>query len=137
MTRRRSRRLCFAAAACLVLAATAQTAAQPEPPPTRITALWHPAGCSCDRGFTQRLRSTISDSLTAHVEFYEEFLDLDRFSAPSRQPQLGRYFADKYAGFRLDAVVAVGTPALTPPTSSRISSSLSTRPSHRAWAWAS
>lgn len=114
MTGRASRRLWLATIALLVQVAAVKTAAQPPPPSTRILLLY---GILPDApaiaAFTQRLRSTISDSLTAHVEFYEEFLDLDRFSAPSRQSQLGRYFADKYSGFRLDAIVAVGTPALT------------------------
>lgn len=60
--------------------------------------------------FTQRLRETVRDETPSPVEFYEEYLDLDRF--PGRIPQLGRYFAEKYGELRVDAVIAVGSIAL-------------------------
>ena len=60
--------------------------------------------------FTHRLRETVRDETTSPVEFYEEYLDLDRF--PGRTPQLAAYFAEKYRGLRLDAIVAVGSIAL-------------------------
>jgi C4-dicarboxylate-specific signal transduction histidine kinase len=46
------------------------------------------------------------------VEFYEEFLDFDRFPNPERRQQLARYFSDKFRGFNLDVVIAVGSVAL-------------------------
>ena len=60
--------------------------------------------------FTQRLRETVRDETTSPLEFYEEYLDLDRF--PGRTPQLARYFAEKYRALRVDAIVAVGSMAL-------------------------
>ena len=41
-----------------------------------------------------------------------EYLDANRFPDLDRSPQLARYFAEKYQGFRPDAIVAEGTPAL-------------------------
>src|SRR5256885_7876332 len=114
MTRRGLRCSGLAIAASMVLILATKGAAQREPPRPSILLIY---GILPDApaiaAFTQRLRSTISDSVASHVEFYQEFLDLDRFSAPIRQPQLGRYFADKYAGLHLDAIIAVGAPALT------------------------
>lgn len=58
--------------------------------------------------FTQRLRSTILQDLGPPVEFYQESLDLDRFSGRENSPALTRYFEDKYRGFDIDVVVPVG-----------------------------
>ena len=60
--------------------------------------------------FTQQLRRTVRNDVAAPVEFFEEYLDFDRF--PGRTSQLSTYFAEKYNGLRIDAVVAVGSVAL-------------------------
>jgi signal transduction histidine kinase len=60
--------------------------------------------------FAQGLRRTVRDDIPAPVEFYEEYLDLDRF--PRRAPQLAPFIADKYDALPIDAVVAVGADAL-------------------------
>ncbi|HKW46593.1 MAG TPA: ATP-binding protein [Gemmatimonadaceae bacterium] len=60
--------------------------------------------------FTQQLRRTVRNDMVAPVEFYEEYLDFDRF--PGLPLQLATYFADKYRGLPIDAVVAVGSVAL-------------------------
>ena len=44
--------------------------------------------------FTQRLRRILRAEVPSHVEFYEEYLDLDRFPGTERLPQLARYFAE-------------------------------------------
>jgi signal transduction histidine kinase len=62
--------------------------------------------------FTQRLRLTIRDELASPVEFYQEALDLDRFSDREHSPRLTDYFRDKYHGFTIDVVVPVGARAL-------------------------
>jgi signal transduction histidine kinase len=62
--------------------------------------------------FTQRLRATVQRELASPLEFYQEALDLDRFSSRERAKPLERYFADKYRGFGIDVVVPVGTRAL-------------------------
>ena len=62
--------------------------------------------------FTQRLRATVQRELSSPLEFYQEALDLDRFSSPERAAPLARYFRDKYRGFGIDVVVPVGTRAL-------------------------
>jgi signal transduction histidine kinase len=62
--------------------------------------------------FAQRLKVWVSEQFHDRVEIYEEYLDLNRFPDLDRSPQLAHYFAEKYQGFRPDAIVAEGTPAL-------------------------
>ena len=62
--------------------------------------------------FTQQFKVVVSEQFHDRVEIYDEYLDLNRFPDPDRSPQLARYFAEKYQGFRPDAIVAEGTPAL-------------------------
>jgi len=62
--------------------------------------------------FAQRLRVTIRDELASPAEFYQESLDLDRFRGSDRASPLAGYFASKYRGFGIDAVVPVGARAL-------------------------
>ena len=82
--------------------------------PTRILLLYAPPPEAPGIvAFTQRLRIRLRQGLTSRVEFYEEYLDLVRFPGLERTGQLARYFGEKYGSFRIDAIVAVGAPALT------------------------
>ena len=62
--------------------------------------------------FAQQLKMVVNEQFQNRVEIYDEYLDLNRFPDFDRSPQLARYFAEKYRGFRPDAIVAEGTPAL-------------------------
>lgn len=62
--------------------------------------------------FTQPLKAVVREQIPTGVEFYDEYLDLDRFPGPDRSPQLARYYAEKYHDFRPDAIVTEGTRAL-------------------------
>ena len=62
--------------------------------------------------FTQPLKAVVRQQIPTGVEFYDEYLDLDRFPGPDRSPQLARYYAEKYHDFRPDAIVTEGTRAL-------------------------
>ena len=62
--------------------------------------------------FTQQFKAVVSEQFHNRAEIYDEYLDLNRFPDLDRSPQLARYFAEKYQGFRPDAIVAEGTPAL-------------------------
>jgi C4-dicarboxylate-specific signal transduction histidine kinase len=87
--------------------------AQPFPAPNRILILYAPAPDSPTAApFIERLRLTMRTELAPPAEFYEEFLDFDRFPGPERRQQFARYFSDKYRGFKLDVVIAVGSAAL-------------------------
>ena len=87
--------------------------AQPPPDATRILILYAPAPDSPTSAiFIERFRATVRSELPPPVEFFEEFLDLDRFPGPHRWPQLTRYFSDKYVGARPHLIVAVGSVAL-------------------------
>ena len=76
--------------------------------------------------FTQQLKAVVSEQFQNRAEIYDEYLDLNRFPDLDRSPQLARYFAEKYQGFRPDAIVAEGTPALRFATE-RLSQPLSGR----------
>lgn len=85
--------------------------AQPAQEPVRILLLFGlPPEAPAVAVFTQQLRRTVRNEIAVPVEFYEEFLDFDRF--PGRTSQLAIDFADKYRGLHIDAVVAVGSVAL-------------------------
>ena len=60
--------------------------------------------------FTKQLRLAMRSEVARPVEFYPEYLDLDRF--PGRVPELADYFDDKYRGYRIDVIVAIGAAAL-------------------------
>jgi signal transduction histidine kinase/ABC-type uncharacterized transport system substrate-binding protein len=62
--------------------------------------------------FTQRLRETLQKELAWPVEFYQEALDLDRFTGYERSSPLILYFDNKYRGFGIDVVVPIGSRAL-------------------------
>jgi len=62
--------------------------------------------------FTERLRVAVREGLASPVEFYQESLDLDRFSGREVSSPLSRYFDDKYRDFGIDVVVPVGRLAL-------------------------
>jgi signal transduction histidine kinase len=62
--------------------------------------------------FAQQLKGVLSEQLNNQAEIYDEYLDANRFPDRDRSPGFVRYFAAKYQGFRPDAIVAEGTPAL-------------------------
>jgi signal transduction histidine kinase len=62
--------------------------------------------------FAQQLKAVVSEQFHNRVEIYDEYLDANRFPDRDRSPDFARYFAAKYRGFRPDAIVAEGTPAL-------------------------
>src|SRR6478672_5110793 len=71
--------------------------------------------------FAQQLKLVVNEQFPNRVEIYDEYLDANRFPDRDRSPEFARYFAAKYQGFRPDAIVAEGTPALrfaTEPLSS-------------------
>jgi C4-dicarboxylate-specific signal transduction histidine kinase len=102
----------LALAAALALLGSAGAIAQP-PRPTRILLLYQQQAEAPQMvEFTRRLRATIQNELSSPVEFYQESLDLDRFSTVESVSRLSRYFEDKYRGFAIDAVVPIGGRAL-------------------------
>jgi signal transduction histidine kinase len=98
----------------LILAAQLEPArAQSAQPTTRILMLYghdpkSPGVTAFTRGFHGVLRSEWSEQ----VEVYEEVLDLDKLGDRQRWPNFASYVAQKYRGFRIDAVIAESSPAL-------------------------
>jgi len=62
--------------------------------------------------FTGRLKAAVHEQYPTGLDFYDEYLDVDRFPYSARSAQLTRYFEEKYQRFRPDAIVAEGAPAL-------------------------
>ena len=62
--------------------------------------------------FAQQLKAVVSAQFQDRAEIYDEYLDANRFPIRDRSLEFARYFAAKYQGFRPDAIVAEGTPAL-------------------------
>ena len=59
------------------------------------------------RAFGDALRLTIRNELARPVEFFEEFLDFNRFGGEPHKRQLARYLATKYQSLPPDLIVAV------------------------------
>ncbi len=62
--------------------------------------------------FAEQLKAVVSEQFPDRAEIYDEYLDTNRFPGRDRSLEFARYFAAKYQGFRPDAIVAQGTPAL-------------------------
>jgi len=98
--------------ACL---ATLAAVASPQQAvrPTRVLLLFALAPDSpTSAPLIERLRTTIRNELPAPVEFYIEYVDVDRFPDPKQSARLDRYLDDKYSGFGIDLVIAAGSVAL-------------------------
>ena len=54
------------------------------------------------------VRTTLSTGLADRLDYYAEYIDLARFSAPEYQDELQRFLSRKYADRRLDVVIAEG-----------------------------
>jgi C4-dicarboxylate-specific signal transduction histidine kinase len=92
---------------------TAFASAQQAARPTRVLVLYGIAPDSpTSAPYIERLRATIRSELPPPVEFYVEYLDLDRFPDSKQSPRLARYLGNKYGGFGIDIVIAVGSVAL-------------------------
>jgi len=88
---------------------TAQNARRP----TRILLLFQQvAETSPMVEFTQALRLEVVQRYRGSVEFYQESLDLDRFSDTEASPRLESYLENKYRSLDIDVVVPVGGRAL-------------------------
>ena len=86
-------------------------AAQPSGQPVRLLLVYGIAPELPEvAAFTKQLRLAMRNEVARPVEFYQEYLDLDRF--PGRVPELADYFDGKYRGYRVDVVVAIGAVAL-------------------------
>jgi PAS domain S-box-containing protein len=60
----------------------------------------------------EAIRRRLQEKSPKKVEFYAEFLDQTRFPGERQERQAARFLADKYAGTRIDAVVALGPTVL-------------------------
>ena len=90
-------------------------APQPTQPPVRVLLLYQQqAETPPMREFTEQFSQTLRDETgPTPVEFYQESLDIDRFTKREGSLALVRYFEDKYRGFGVDVVVPVGGRALS------------------------
>jgi hypothetical protein len=60
-------------------------------------------------GFDRALRTRLQFGAAQPIEFYTEYLDLMRFAEPLHRQQSVDFFRVKYAGPRIDLIVAVGS----------------------------
>ena len=63
----------------------------------------HPAHDLTEKGIRQAFRS----NPVFDVELYVEYLDVSRFSDPSRIPAVAHFLGSKYAGRKIDVIIAV------------------------------
>ncbi|HZI40333.1 MAG TPA: sensor histidine kinase [Gemmatimonadaceae bacterium] len=107
------RKLVGAAIILLLLVSAATAVPLCAQRPTRVLVLFQQqAEAAPMQEFSDQLHLTIRAELGSPVEFFQEALDLDRFSGREQSSPLTEYFGDKYRGFTIDVVVPVGTRAL-------------------------
>ena len=92
-------------------ASTTLAHAQPAPRTRILIVFGHASNAPGVVRFADQLKGVVRKQLPA-AEIYEEFLDLDRFPDPARRPRLALQLAEKYRGFRPDAIVVEGSSAL-------------------------
>lgn len=81
---------------------------RPNQAPARVLVLFaSPPENPAMRVFGDAFRLTLRNELPTPVEFYEEFLDFNRFGEVEHERQLAQYLATKYRHQRIDLVVAV------------------------------
>lgn len=99
---------------CVLLAAVAPVAmSQSSAAPKKVVVLYwdskdFPGNISFDQGFQAGMRSETS----THWEIFSEYLDSTRFPGEHQTELLHDYLRQKYAGQKIDAVVATPDPAL-------------------------
>ena len=99
--------------AVMICTATAPLHARPVQETKKILMLYaYDPNAPGVAAFAQQLKTVVSEQFHNRVEIYDEYLDLNRFPDRDRSPKLAGYFAEKYQGFRPDAIVAEGTRAL-------------------------
>ena len=98
----------------LLVTATA-VPAQDVSAPKRVLVLYgHDANSPGAVAFSSQLRAAAqSDSLFQRVVFFNELLDLGRFPENAKRQDLLDYIVGKYRGYRFDAIVAIGSRALS------------------------
>ena len=109
-------RSAFTTAAVIISMSASPAAGTAQLParPTRVLLLYQQqAETQPMLDFTERLRAAVREGLASPVEFYQESLDLDRFTGREQSSPLSRYFDDKYRDFGIDVVVPVGRLALS------------------------
>ena len=57
-------------------------------------------------------RKTLSEGLAGRLDYYPEYVDLGRFSSPEYKEALRDFLRQKYAGLRLDVIIAEGNAPL-------------------------
>ena len=62
--------------------------------------------------FGQRLRSKIQSNYAAHIDFYTEYLDLNRAVSPEAERRLVSSLRELYSQRQTDLIVAISLPAL-------------------------
>jgi C4-dicarboxylate-specific signal transduction histidine kinase len=106
------RRIARATLLAALIAVPIAVRAQPAQPRTRILIVFgHASNAPGVVRFADQLKKVVRERIPA-AEIYEEFLDLDRFPDPARQPRLARGISEKYRGFRPDCIVVEGSRAL-------------------------
>ena len=108
-----SARLSFAFLGVLIAAVPAVARAQTDAEPKRVLVIFgHDRSAPGVVAFADGLKDVVRSDFRTRVQFYEDYLDMDRFDDSSRARELARYFADKYHDFRPAAIVAEGSLAL-------------------------
>ncbi|WP_052813144.1 sigma 54-interacting transcriptional regulator [Desulfonatronum thioautotrophicum] len=60
----------------------------------------------------QGIKSTFSFNPDQHIEYFIEYLDLNRNSSPDHQSALLEFYRRKYSGVEFDLVIVISSPAL-------------------------
>jgi signal transduction histidine kinase len=86
---------------------------QNPPTPKRVLVLYaYDPHAPAAVAFTNQLRAIVAPDSPPRVVFHDELLDFDRFPS-ARRDDLVDYIVEKYRGFKFDAILTIGTRALS------------------------
>src|SRR5438874_5605073 len=97
----------------LSLLSTPGALATPSGPINVLVMHWYDRGYSPNEEFDRALQAALNASAPEGVEYYSEYLETKRFPGEDQARLLSQYLQRKYAGKRLDVIIAETSPALS------------------------
>jgi hypothetical protein len=90
----------------LPLLSTAGALARPSRRINVLVMHWYDRGFPSNEEFDRTLQDALQSLAPKGVEYYSEYLETDRFPGDDQARLLSEYLRQKYAGRRLDAMIA-------------------------------
>lgn len=81
--------------------------AEQRPEPRHVLIMhWYDRGIESNIGFDRQFQAALASAKSSAIEYYSEYLETNRFPGENQSQLLSGYLRQKYAGRRIDVVVA-------------------------------